>query len=1132
MALQHLRSGTANKRPIPTAMSDGQLAVNTNLASPGLFFKDSNGDLVKAGPVHVGTTAPNASPASTAATALVANTIYQILTVGTSDFTAVGASANTVGTVFTATGTTTGTGTVSGQQGNEKGEQWLDTTNSLYVMKVYDGTGWRVTDSISLANGSAAAPSLHFGSDTNTGLFRSAADSLAITTAGTQRVVVDSSGRVGIGNTVMSSFTANSSDNLVVGDGSGSEGITVYSAAQGSVSFADGTSGNAAYRGAIEYNHTVDQLAFRTAGTGNRMVIDSSGRLLLGTTTEGEGNADDLTVATSGHTGMTIRSGTANRGNIYFSDGTSGDAEYRGYIEYNHDGDKLSFGTANSTRLHINSSGNCGIGTTSPSQILELKSVEPRICLNGTTENNEKGIEFEHNGTRRGHIFHNASTGELSVSAGDNSTGHFITFNTNNGSESARITSDGKIGVGTSSPSESLEVAGNGFKVSGQTSGVTDEGLTFDWDSGSNNGRIFSESAGSSNLLFYTTASGSRGERMRLNSSGYLGLGTSSPQRMLHIAGGAQTGLKISGNNTGSTSSDGFDIYVRDDNNGVELNQREASHIALLTSGSEKMRLDSSGNVIIGTTSAATASQLTVRAASPNLSLYATPGNASIINLGDTDAYNIGRIKYDNSNNSLQFDANNAERLRITSDGKIGVGVTSPSTVLHLKDSADTYLTLQAGTTDGNDGVLFKNSGGTQKGALVYDTDDNYLLFNVNSAERMRLDSSGRLGIGTASPDYGLHLHSSSSYFKISNSGTGEGGSDGMLIGIDGTGNSDFWNYENKFIRFATNNSERLRITSDGKLGVGTTNPGGNLTVTDASTYTLDVKANGGAGALLTTLGGSASLALGTNNTERMRIDSSGKVGININNPGSYNSAGNELVLGNTGNNGGLTIVSGTGNNGHIFFADGTSGGALNRGIIKYEHGSDSMAFNTAESERMRIDSSGIVLIGKSAVSTTTSGATFGYGNGENHFVNNTSDSGSRVVLINRQGSNGISVDFRKADSVVGTITVDSSSTSYNTSSDYRLKENVVNIADGITRVKQLAPRRFNFIEDSDKTVDGFLAHEAQIVVPEAVTGEKDGEEMQGIDQSKLVPLLTAALQEAIAKIETLEQRLSDAGIA
>ena len=143
MALQHLRSGVANKRPIPTIMSEGQIALNTNEASPGLFFKDSNGDLVKIGPVHIGTSAPNSSPASTAATALVTGATYQILTVGTSDFTAVGASANTVGTIFTATGTTTGTGTVSGQQGVEKGEQWLDTTGGNYVLKIYDGTAWR-----------------------------------------------------------------------------------------------------------------------------------------------------------------------------------------------------------------------------------------------------------------------------------------------------------------------------------------------------------------------------------------------------------------------------------------------------------------------------------------------------------------------------------------------------------------------------------------------------------------------------------------------------------------------------------------------------------------------------------------------------------------------------------------------------------------------------------------------------------------------------------------------------------------------------------------------------------------------------------------------------------------------------
>ena len=101
-----------------------------------------------------------------------------------------------------------------------------------------------------------------------------------------------------------------------------------------------------------------------------------------------------------------------------------------------------------------------------------------------------------------------------------------------------------------------------------------------------------------------------------------------------------------------------------------------------------------------------------------------------------------------------------------------------------------------------------------------------------------------------------------------------------------------------------------------------------------------------------------------TNGTERLRIDSNGKTGININNPGSYNSAGNELVLGNTSNNGGMTIVSGTGNNGHIFFADGTASGAQNRGIIKYEHANDAMAFNTAESERLRIGSTGEIGLG------------------------------------------------------------------------------------------------------------------------------------------------------------------------
>lgn len=119
-------------------------------------------------------------------------------------------------------------------------------------------------------------------------------------------------------------------------------------------------------------------------------------------------------------------------------------------------------------------------------------------------------------------------------------------------------------------------------------------------------------------------------------------------------------------------------------------------------------------------------------------------------------------------------------------------------------------------------------------------------------------------------------------------------------------------------------------------------------------------------------------------------------------------------------------------------------------------------------------------------------------------------------------------VAFKYSNTLWGGIVRSGSSVAYNTMSDYRLKENIVPVDNAVDRVKDLNPCRFNFI-DSEHTVDGFIAHEAQQVVPESVTGDKDAVDLegnpvyQGIDQSKLVPLLTAALQEAIARIEVLE---------
>ena len=197
--------------------------------------------------------------------------------------------------------------------------------------------------------------------------------------------------------------------------------------------------------------------------------------------------------------------------------------------------------------------------------------------------------------------------------------------------------------------------------------------------------------------------------------------------------------------------------------------------------------------------------------------------------------------------------------------------------------------------------------------------------------------------------------------------------------------------------------------------------------------------------------------------------------------------------------------------------------------VIAGQSGSGSTSFirfDTRGTERVRINPSGHLVQGADSLGTV--GSVNGF-QASNHIL----AASTTFSIFSRRDTNGTVVQFRRDTTAVGNITVTTTSTSYNTSSDHRLKENVVVLDGAIDRVKQLQPKRFNFIADADTTVDGFIAHEAQTVVPEAVTGthnevDDDGNAvMQGIDQSKLVPLLTAALQEAIAKIETLETKVA-----
>ena len=219
-------------------------------------------------------------------------------------------------------------------------------------------------------------------------------------------------------------------------------------------------------------------------------------------------------------------------------------------------------------------------------------------------------------------------------------------------------------------------------------------------------------------------------------------------------------------------------------------------------------------------------------------------------------------------------------------------------------------------------------------------------------------------------------------------------------------------------------------------------------------------------------------------------------------------ASSDELVIEGSADTG-MTILSGASNVGQIRFGDS---GNSNIGGITYSHNDNKMNFITSGTGRMTIDSSGDISIG-----TTTA---------EAQLHVKTPD--QACIRTERTGTgNSGHINFKNPNGMVGEIVTNGSATSYLTSSDYRLKENQVSISDGIDRLKQLQPYRFNFIVDPDTIVDGFFAHEVQDIVPEAISGEKDGEEMQGIDQAKLVPLLTAALQEAITKIETLEERIN-----
>ena len=389
----------------------------------------------------------------------------------------------------------------------------------------------------------------------------------------------------------------------------------------------------------------------------------------------------------------------------------------------------------------------------------------------------------------------------------------------------------------------------------------------------------------------------------------------------------------------------------------------------------------------------------------------------------------------------------------------------------------------------------------------------------------MRIDSSGNVGISSTVPEKNLSI------------GSAQG--DGIQFNYDTTNSyrNQILNYWNSspdsrmdFNIGRTANVAPVTVMSvgySGNVGIGTTTPVSKLEVNGA------IKASGITANIGTDPG--VSLSYDTSNniglietwtskplltrtynyqafdisgSEKMRITSGG-VGIGITNPTRQLSVLDRINI----------KASSTSGSANLLFGDSDDDGI---GQIKYDNSDNSMRFQVNNTQRMRITSGGYVIIGDSSTAI-----------GGQLTVDNSANTNDTLLRLEDAGGTGThtQIEFRNTNGTVGTITTVGTTTAYNTSSDYRLKENIVEMAGALDRVSQLKPSRFNFITDADKTVDGFLAHEVQEIVPEAITGKKDainkdGKPVyQGIDQSKLVPLLVGAIQELKAEIEILKNK-------
>ena len=566
-----------------------------------------------------------------------------------------------------------------------------------------------------------------------------------------------------------------------------------------------------------------------------------------------------------------------------------------------------------------------------------------------------------------------------------------------------------------------------------------------------------------------------------------VGIGTTSPATLLVLNHATNPAIRFqdSGTKVASINSEGTDTNIA---------SFEGKDMVFATSDSsafsERMRIDATTGTLKFSKS--------VYGDQGSEDFYRIKfndvgGTGNDVGIGQPDSSSIGFNTV--SNGSIRFyQGTDDEVMRIHNNKYVGIGTTSPDALLDVvntggaaeiicSSSTQPRLMLKTSGTTAECRVDFGDSGDSSRGAIGYNHSDDALKFYTTGVanERMRIDSSGRVGIGTSSP--------------------------GARLTIEGA---------------ADNVNSELRLTATGVASgyLGSDSNGLNIG-TDTAGLIFKTGVTGGG-------------SVGATGTERMRIDSSGRLIV-----GATSGAGKFIVQDSSlpkiqaNFNGTAHLESGVGGSGGGFAI--TTGHFLTFNHQPYANrGTD-----TNLTERMRILSDGAVCInatsrpvvgteflgvqGGSASNSVGIAAAVSHNEGIPFFASNSSNSFADRLMRFAAGSGG---DVR------GTIIFNGSAMVYGGTSDYRLKENITSISDGITKLKSLNPINFNWIKDETNTnIMGFLAHEVQAVMPEAVAGKKDAvdskgkEDYQEMDYGRITPLIVAALQEAIARIEILEAK-------